>query len=713
MAEQAKLQIVIDAVNQASRELKKLQDDLGGVEQKAKHTDTSIGKLKGGVENLTGVSLTSAAALAAVGAALISTGKSAVGLAMQAEQNAMAFEVLLGSADAAREHLEDLSKFAASTPFQFTDLVDASKKLQALGFEAQAVVPMLTALGDAAAAMGGGEEMISRLTMALGQMQAKGKASGEELLQLTEAGIPAMKYLARQANVSTAEMTALVSKGLVPADEAIQAILAGVKEDFGGMMARQAETAAGKVSNLEDAVNNLLTAYGKAATDMTGDAASGLSKFLTNYAKAVNATLTEAGRMGGVKDTAKWLYLWSAIQEAAGDTRGSIASAAEATRILDINTATLKEKLSGLEQAPGPQYFQDLATSMNAVGDSAPSLEDATKGVAALEEKMRGLSFAVGSNFTQSNEEYEQTQADLTTRAEELRTEIDKLKGSQGQYYETVRGNGMTTAELELATQKLAAAQAKLAEETDPLKAAQLAVEIEKQQTAISGADQVVGGYVDNSKKIGELEAEYAEVQAAIKEVADEHDKATKRMLFNMLQQKLATDGITNEEYNFLMRVAKGYGIIDQDAYDAGVTMNRIAEEAATTGDWDTAAKEVWKYTNALNGIPTNVTVDVITRFSTQGTPSGVVGDENYGGWTQPTTDANGAPYTPPPSTSLPAPGVDLEPGVRQQSTPPGGNVVNNNVTVNTNGGNPTEIAQAVSETLARQARQQAQAGSW
>src|SRR3990172_2157291 len=163
------------------------------------------------------------------GAALAGVAAS-VKLGMSMEQTRMSFKTMLGSAEAASKHLEELRAFAAKTPFQFTDLVTASRRLQAFGFEAEKIIPMLRDIGDAVAAMGGGSEMIDRVTLALGQMSAKGNVSAQEMLQLTEAGIPAWRFLSEAIGVSTAEVQKMAEKGLIPADKAIQAVLARSEE---------------------------------------------------------------------------------------------------------------------------------------------------------------------------------------------------------------------------------------------------------------------------------------------------------------------------------------------------------------------------------------------------------------------------------------------------------------------------------------------------
>ena len=53
-------------------------------------------------------------------------------------------------------------------------------------------------------------------------MQAKGKAASQEMMQLTEAGIPAWQMLADKIGVSVPEAMKMVEKGAVSADTALR-----------------------------------------------------------------------------------------------------------------------------------------------------------------------------------------------------------------------------------------------------------------------------------------------------------------------------------------------------------------------------------------------------------------------------------------------------------------------------------------------------------
>ncbi|MBC9785109.1 phage tail tape measure protein, partial [Heliobacterium chlorum] len=101
-------------------------------------------------------------AIGAVSAALggLSLGKG-VSFNADLEQAAISFETLLGSADRAKQMIQDLQQLGASTPFEFPGLQNSAKLMLAMGFNAESVMPNLKAIGDAVSAVGGGEEMLN------------------------------------------------------------------------------------------------------------------------------------------------------------------------------------------------------------------------------------------------------------------------------------------------------------------------------------------------------------------------------------------------------------------------------------------------------------------------------------------------------------------------------------------------------------------------
>lgn len=183
--------------------------------------------------------------------------------AMNAEQMKIAFTSLLHSGTAATKMMATLNDLAVKTPFELPQIQAGAKQLLAFKFAGADVPMMLTRIGDAVSSVGGGAEGMQRVIVALGQMKLKGKATGEEMLQLTELNIDAWGYVAKALGISTAKAQEMSSKGLIPADVAIKAILDGMKE-FGGAMDKQSASALGLASTLKDAFNvKVLTSFGE------------------------------------------------------------------------------------------------------------------------------------------------------------------------------------------------------------------------------------------------------------------------------------------------------------------------------------------------------------------------------------------------------------------------------------------------------------------
>lgn len=203
---------------------------------------------------------------AAVTAPLVGVGAAAVSLSEQLNMARLSFTTMLGDGQKANQFLRELADFAAKTPFEFPDLVEAARRMQAMGFESGKVLPTLRSIGDAAAALGQGKEFINGVTTALGQMQAKGKVSAEEMNQLAERGIPAWKFLADAIGIGIPEAMKLAEQGAIKGSEAIPAILAGMNAKFAGQMAQASETLTGKWSNFKDTVSMTLADLGNTLT---------------------------------------------------------------------------------------------------------------------------------------------------------------------------------------------------------------------------------------------------------------------------------------------------------------------------------------------------------------------------------------------------------------------------------------------------------------
>lgn len=179
--------------------------------------------------------------MVALGGVMVGLGVKSIALAGELRTTQRAFETMLGSADAAKQMIDDLRQLDDISVLGFEDLSEGAQRLLAFKFAAQDVIPILDVVGNASAALGKGAEGVDRITLALSQMQAKGRVQGQEMLQLAEAGINAYDYLADHLGMSVPQLMDEISKGAVSSTTAINAILLGMQKDYGGAMQKMAD----------------------------------------------------------------------------------------------------------------------------------------------------------------------------------------------------------------------------------------------------------------------------------------------------------------------------------------------------------------------------------------------------------------------------------------------------------------------------------------
>jgi tape measure domain-containing protein len=244
-------------------------------------------------------------ALQGLNAALGFAKDSVFGFNASLEQANIGFTTMLGSAEAATKMLDDLKKFAAATPFRFEGLLDSSKRLLAMGYTAEEIIPVMRTVGDAVAGLGAGEEGIQRATYALGQMKTAGRVLSQDMMQLTSLGVPAWDYLAQAIGKTTPEVRKMVEQGLIPAELGINAILVGMEKDFGGLMAKQAQTFTGALSNISDMLQQIVATGFQPFFEEVSKAAVSLAAFLQSSAgiEVMNNLKTIVGQVVDVMKT--------------------------------------------------------------------------------------------------------------------------------------------------------------------------------------------------------------------------------------------------------------------------------------------------------------------------------------------------------------------------------------------------------------------------
>ena len=245
-------------------------------------SEKSVNGLKGAITGL----------VAAAG--VVSTLKFVFAKTSELESQTKSLEVLTGSVQKAKSIIAELQQLGAVTPFTSTELIDAAKRLNAFGVEGGKVVETTRRLADVSGATGA---ELQGLVTAYGQVQAKGRLQGEELLQFQERGIALQGELRKMYGMTGDEFQKALAKGRISAE----AVEVAVKRltDAGGKYANgaiaQSETLQGKFSTLTDGVEQLARTIGVVL-------APALKAILTQAIQtldAINAVLA-AGRGGAI-----------------------------------------------------------------------------------------------------------------------------------------------------------------------------------------------------------------------------------------------------------------------------------------------------------------------------------------------------------------------------------------------------------------------------
>ena len=206
-----------------------------------------LGKAIGGI-------ITAAAALQALKFTIVSTA--------ELETQTRSLKVLTGSLETAQKIVQQLQDIGAVTPFTSTELIDTAKRLSAFGVETEKLVDTTRRLGDVAGATGAD---LGGIATAFGQIQAKGRLQGEELLQLQERGIDLQSELQRMYGLTGEEFRKALEKGRFSA-EAVDVALQNLT-NTGGKYANgaiaQSDTLAGKFSTLQDGITRTAQALGQ------------------------------------------------------------------------------------------------------------------------------------------------------------------------------------------------------------------------------------------------------------------------------------------------------------------------------------------------------------------------------------------------------------------------------------------------------------------
>ena len=292
--------------------------------------------------------------------------ESGSGIASGRETDLISFSTLFGSRETAKTYLSELVNMANTTPFLYDDLTAMSKTLATFGYDAKSILPVLSTIGDAGAALGMSTSDMTTVAQALGRMKSSDKATLEYLNILNDRGIGAVGMLAEAKGKSQGEIYNMISKGQIAGTEAVEIILSALTDGFSGAMEEQSKTFAGRSSTLEGWEQEMANAQGEAYNTLRSEGKQRQIDYYAGIADEMSGLNAMIGAGEAAQENLKEQYLREAMTTLLTGTGGSLYEGEQAETL-----ARLHEEYTALEAA-----FQDASEEEKiTLGEKADSLK--------------------------------------------------------------------------------------------------------------------------------------------------------------------------------------------------------------------------------------------------------------------------------------------------------------------------------------------------
>ncbi|MDY6084639.1 MAG: tape measure protein [Dialister sp.] len=235
---------------------------MNALAHQARNADNEVKRLHNSVGSLPGTLARVGAAISAaftVGA-IFSVGKAALQASANMELLKKGLSFTLGNSEAKRL-IKTIQGIGEASAYDTTQLMPMARAWVNLGDNVDMAAKKIQRIVDLGSAYGLTADEIGRANTALAQMQMAGKIGAQDMMQLTNANIPAWKLLSEKMGLSVAQLKEMSSQGQLT-QEAMDMLFEAMAENAGGAAKDLADTLTGKFSNIEEAVTNSMATIG-------------------------------------------------------------------------------------------------------------------------------------------------------------------------------------------------------------------------------------------------------------------------------------------------------------------------------------------------------------------------------------------------------------------------------------------------------------------
>lgn len=359
-----KVNYQITGENLLSKVLRQIDSDANKTEQSI----NNISKGSGGgglMGSIVGANLLTGA-IQKAGSAIYDFAKGSIDAYGKQEQFLVSLKTMFhGNTQEASMLNDQLKKFATETPFELTEIQNATKMMIAYGSTSGSVVNEMRMLGDISSGVGA---PLSEIGYLYGTLRTQGRAFSKDIYQFTGRGIPIVKELAKQFGVTDDKVMKLVEDGKVGFGEVEKAFKSMTSEggQFFGMMKEQSQTLVGQTSNLSDAWDQLKAGIGKSQEGILKSTVAWATNMVNQLRRSVDVSnyVDEATKgLGksafGGQGIGYQANLIDDRHTKAGDITGAQRLSAFAEKIMNKTTGVAAEDVQNVKNEL-TQTFRDL-----------------------------------------------------------------------------------------------------------------------------------------------------------------------------------------------------------------------------------------------------------------------------------------------------------------------------------------------------------------
>lgn len=211
---------------------------------------------------------------------------SSLNYAADMEQSEINYHNILGK-DKGSMFIDNMLNLSNKGFYEYSDLDNIGKQMIAAGFDNKEIIKIFDTVGDASVANGAGKQGALQMLEAIKTMQSTGNVSIENLEIFKNFGVDAygiladsMKIAGKNTKLTNDELKELISKGVVPADKAIDNLVNGMKYKYAGMMYTYEQSFSGLIASIKDSANQIILGpLGRGFIEGIKPALSGFSEF--------------------------------------------------------------------------------------------------------------------------------------------------------------------------------------------------------------------------------------------------------------------------------------------------------------------------------------------------------------------------------------------------------------------------------------------------